>query len=140
MIRRNVMSYSQVDVRARVTPWGVYSAVFLLAATVVHAGTYVGRTLSPNSPFYFILHAGIFPVFIAFALRSQRWQRERRGPFGMRYRQLDWREWRPFLPDWAARFFVGLGLYAIANFVFASLHLPAKGTSAVLTDAQAMYT
>jgi hypothetical protein len=133
------VSDTQLGARARVTGWGVYAALFLLISALVHAGTYVGRSLNPNTPFFIGLSVGIFPVFIALVLRSRNWQRERRGPFGGSYRQLDWREWKPFLPAWAPRVVFVLGAYAIANFLFAVAHLPPRGTTAVLTDAQAMY-
>jgi hypothetical protein len=133
------VSDSQLRARARVTGWGVYAALFLLISTLVHAGTYVGRSLSPNTPFFIGLNVGIIPVFIALVLRSRSWQPEIRGPFGKYYRQLDWRAWRPFLPAWAYRVVDVLGAYAIGNFLFAVAHLPPRGTTAVLTDAQAMY-
>ena len=132
------MSISQLPARARITGWGVYAALLLLISTVVHAGTFVGRSLSQNAPLFIGLHIGIIPVIIALVLRSHRWQRERRGPFGY-YRQLDWREWRPFLPAWASRVLAVLTAYAIVNFLFAVVHLPLRGTGAVLTDGQAIY-
>jgi len=133
------MSDSQLRTRARLTGWGAYAAVLLLVSATVHAGTYLGHTLSPNAPLFFGLHVGIFPVFVALVLQSRNWQPERSGPFGLRYPQLDWREWRPFLPSWAPRVIAILWAYAIANFLFAFIHLPSRGASAVLTEAEAMY-
>lgn len=131
------MSDSQLRTRARLTGWGAYAAVLLLVSAVVHAGTYLGHTLSPNAPLFLGLHFGIFPVFVALLRQSRR---ERRGPFGLRYRQLDWPEWRPFLPAWAPRVVAILWTYAIANILFALSHLPSQGASAVLTEGQTMYT
>jgi hypothetical protein len=133
------MSDVQVRARARLTGWGAYAAVLLLASTVVHAGTYLGHTLSPNAPFFFGLHLGIFPVFVALVLQSRNWQRERSGPFGLRYPQLDWREWRPFLPTWAPRLVAILWAYAIANVLFALIHLPSRAATAELAEVQTMY-
>jgi hypothetical protein len=113
--------------------------VLLLASAVVHAGTYLGYTLSQNTPLFFALHVGIFPVFIALVRQSRDWQPERSGPFGLRYPQLDWREWRPFLPRWALRVVAILWAYAIANFLFASIHLPSHASTALLTQVQTMY-
>lgn len=125
--------------RARLTPWGAYAAVLFLASAVVHAGTYLGYSLSPNTSLFFGLHVGIFPVFIALVRQSRSWHGERSGPFGLRYPRLDWREWRPFLPTWAPRLVAILWAYAIANFLFAWVHLPSRAATAVLTDAQTRY-
>ena len=133
------MSDSQPRARARVTEWGVYAALLILMSAVAHAGTYVGRSFSATAPLFIGLSIGIVPLFIALVLRSRSWQRERKGPLGLYYRQLDWREWRPFLPAWAPNVVIVLGSYAIANFLFAVVHLPARGTGTVLNDAQAMY-
>ena len=133
------MGDSQPRARAHVSGWGVYAALFLSVSAIVHVGTYVGLTLTPYSWLFIGLHVGVFPVFIAFVLRSRLWQRELRGPFGIRYRQLDWRAWRPFLPSWAPSLVTVLGAYAIANFLFAVVHLPARETGAMLSDAQMMY-
>lgn len=131
------MSESQLRVRARATGWGVYATLLLLISALVHIGTYVGYSLA--TPLLIGSSVGIVPVFLALVLRSRGWQRERSGPFGLRYRQLDWREWRPFLPSWATSVLTVLGAYAIANFFYAALHLPPHGTWAVLTESQAMY-
>jgi len=132
------MSDVQLRARARLTGWGAYAAVLLLASTVVHAGTYLGYTHSPNTALFFGLHVGIFPVFIALVRQSRSWQPERSGPFGLRYPQLDWREWRPFLPTWVPWLVAILWAYAIANFLFASIKLPSR--AAVLTEVQTMYS
>jgi len=133
------MSDVQLRARASLTGWGAYAAVLLLVSAVVHAGTYLGYTLTPNTPLFFALHVGIFPVFIALVRQSRDWQPERSGPFGLRYPQLDWREWRPFLPRWAPRVVAILWAYAIANFLFASIHLPSHASTALLTQVQTMY-
>ena len=133
------MSDPEFRARARVTGWGVYAALFLLMSAVVHAGTHVGSGRSPGAPLFIGLHLGIFPVFIALLLRSRSWQRQRSGPFGLSYRQLDWREWQPFLPAWAPGVVAILGAYAFANFFFAAVHLPLRGTSAVQTHDQSVY-
>ena len=132
------MDESRLRVRARVTGWGVYAALFLLVSGFAHVGTYVGWTLT-SAPLLIGLSVGIFPVDIALVLRSRPWQRERIGPFGLHYRQLDWREWRPFLPAWAPFVVYLLGAYAIANFLFAVVHLPVRGSGALLSDAQRVY-
>jgi hypothetical protein len=133
------MADSELRPRARVTGWGAYAALLPSVSAVVHVGTYLGLALTAYTWLFIALHLGVFPVFIALVLRSRPWQRERSGPFGLHYRQLDWREWRTFLPSWAPFLIAILGAYAIANFLFALVHLPARGTSATLTDTQEMY-
>jgi hypothetical protein len=135
---RVIMGDSQFRVRAHATGWGVYAALFLLVSTITHLDTYFGCTLT-SAPLFIGLSIGIVPVSIALVLRSRPWQRERSGPFALRYRQLDWREWRPFLPGWAPRVVYILGAYAMANFLLAVVHLPVQGAGVVLSDAQAIY-
>jgi hypothetical protein len=78
-------------------------------------------------------------VFIALVVRSRQWQREKTLFSGVRYRQLDWRAWRPFLPAWAPPVVTALGVYWLASFLICSLHLPLSGLGPAPTDAQIMY-
>jgi hypothetical protein len=132
------MSDLPLRARARVTGWGVYAALFLSVSAVVHIGTYVGLRLRPHARFSSV-SISAFPQCLSCLFCGRATGNESVAALGLRYRQLDWREWRPFLPAWAPPALAILGAYAIANFFFAAVHLPVRATGAMLTDAQAMY-
>ena len=126
--------------RPRANALSLYGTLGLATAAVVHFGTYFGRALNPEHPLFWGLHIAIFPLFFAFVLRLRPWQGAERGAFGLKQRQLRWRELLPFFPPWAAPAVVLLFAYVMANFFLSISHLPPKGSGTLLTDAQAMYT
>jgi hypothetical protein len=136
------MSDSHRGVRAHVTGWGIYATLGFVACVVVHLGTYVGRTLSPNSPLRFAFPLGVIPVFIALCVRSRPWQPERTLFTGVRYRSLDWRAWRPFLPAWVSPVVSLLGVYWLGTFAVtfavSALHVLPRGGRPP-TSVEAMY-
>jgi hypothetical protein len=125
--------------RVRVNALGLYGALGLAISSVVHFGTYAGRGLGPEHPLFWALHVGIFPLFFAFVFRLRAWQSVRRGAFGLKRRQLRWRELLPYFPAWVPPLVVVLFAYVMANFFLSSGHLPSKGAGTPLADAQAVY-
>ena len=136
------MSESHPSVRAHVTGWGIYATVGFVACVVVHIGTYVGRTPSPNTPFYFGFQLGCIPVFIALLVRSRPWHPDGTLFTGVHYWKPDWRQWRPFLPAWAPPVVTLLGVYWLVTFAVAfavsALHLPPRGGRAS-TSVEVMF-
>lgn len=125
--------------RARLNVLSLYGGVGLIAAAIVHFGTYAGQQIGASHPLFWLLHAAVFPLFIAFALQVGAWQSERRGAFGLKRRQLRWRALRPWFPRWVPLLVVLLFVYTLANFFSSVLHLPAKGSGTSITDAHMVY-
>ena len=125
--------------RARLTFLSLYGGLALIAAVVVHFGTYTGRSIGADHPLVWALHAAVFPLFIAFALKAGTWQSARRGAFGLRRRRLRWRALRPYFPRWVPLFVALLFVYTLANFFSSVLHMPTKGSGTAFTDAHMVY-
>lgn len=126
--------------QARLDGLGVYGAAGFTVAALVHFGSYVGHTIRPENPLFWLLHFGIFPLFFALMFRLRAWQTSRRGLFGFRQRQLRWRELIAYVPVWVRPLVVLLFAYAMVNFILATAHLPSRGTAAGESPAEAIYT
>ena len=123
--------------RARANFFSIYGAIGLTIAVVVHVGSYVGQTISPSNPLFYIMHAGIFPLFFAFVIRAAAWQGSARG---VRQRQLRWREQLRYIPRWVTTAEGVLAVYVLVNFLVSISHLPPKGSHAAMTPSDALYT
>jgi hypothetical protein len=125
--------------RARLNALSLYGGIALIAAAVVHFGTYVGRSIGAGHPLFWLLHAAIFPLFIAFALKMGAWQSESRGAFGLRRRRLRWRALRPYFPRWVPLLVALLFVYTLGNFFSSVLRIAGKGSGAGMTDVHMIY-
>ena len=139
VLRREPLLEVQIHPRARANLPCLYGVFGLTASAIVHFGTYLGRELNSDHPLFWVLHIGIFPLFLAFLWRLRAWQSVRRGFLGLKQRQLRWRELRRYFPSWVPVLVMLLFAYVLANFFFSVTHLPPSGSDTVLTDAQAMY-
>ena len=125
---------------ARRNGLSIYGAVGFTVAALVHFGSYVGHTIRPENPLFWLLHIGIFPLFLVMVLRLRAWQTSRRGMFGFRRAQLRWRELLAYVPVWVPPLVVLLFAYVMVNFLLATSHLPSGGGPAVESPADAIYT
>lgn len=132
---------------ARVAPdlrFGIasaYAVVGLLTATVVHASTYTSFSMKADNPLFWILHIGIFPIFILMVSQGRKWRVQASGPLG---RESSRFRWRDYLPPWAMRGMAILIAYAVVNLVVSISHLQssAHGSSGAvvnMTPEQARY-
>jgi len=132
-----ILARSDGGMRARISGWGIYAMLGFVASAAVHIGTYVGHTMRPSTPMFFVLHFGFIPAVLAEALRSRAW--EVGGSVSdQRWRRGDWRAWRPFLPAWATRAIYGLWAYWFATFLVSAFYLPHR-SGGELTPTQAVY-
>ncbi len=97
----------------------VLSAVGLGVSLFVHLGALMGRRVAPDS-FFFLLHAGIFVVFVpAILVAKKRVGTTRRPDF-----------WKLVLrgsPEWVRYMFYGFFGYAFINFALFMFKAPTKG-------------
>jgi hypothetical protein len=126
--------------RARANGLSIYGAVGLIVSGIVHFGSYIGHTIRPENPLFWLLHVGIFPLFFALVFRMRAWQTSRRGIFGFPRAQLRWRELIAYVPVWVPPLVVLLFAYVMVNFFLATSHLPPRGTALAESPAEAIYT
>ena len=134
------MLEQQVRPRARANGLSIYGAVGLIVSGIVHFGSYIGHTIRPENPLFWLLHIGIFPLFFALVFRMRAWQTSRPGVFGFPRAQLRWRELIGYIPVWVLPLVVMLFAYVMVNFFLATSHLPQRGATTTESPAQAMYT
>jgi hypothetical protein len=99
----------------------------LCVAIVVHAATFTSYSMSPSNPLFWILHIGIFPLFIPMVFGLRKWSQTQTGPFGFKSSRLRWRELLVYFPTWVPKAVVILFVYVMINFLLAVSHLPAGG-------------
>lgn len=121
----------------------VYGLTGLLIAGAVHASTFAPSTLSSDHPLFWVLHIGIFPLFIPMVFRLQKWTASTPGILGIRTSRLRWRALLPYFPRWAAGLGVILFTYASLSFMLAWTHVAAAGHAAAgqaMDPERARYT
>jgi hypothetical protein len=101
----------------------IYGLLGLLIAFIVHAATFTSFSLNPNHPLVWILHIGIFPLFVSMIFRLQYWVEMRRGPFGLPMSRLRWQELRAFFPAWAVALEPILTLYVMITLFLTISHV-----------------
>ena len=126
--------------RARRNGLTVYGAIGFTVSALVHFGSYIGHTIHPENPLFWLLHIGIFPLFFAFVFRLRAWQATRRGMFGFRQAQLRWRELLAYVPMWVPPLVALLFAYVMVNFFVAMSHLASGGTTSGPSSTEALYT
>jgi hypothetical protein len=104
------------------TFFGVWAALGFAISAVVHALSYFSIAAQSSSPWFWVLHIGIFPPFIVMVMRLRRW-RERTSSWRYRSRLG---ELRPYFPRWVPVLAVALAVYVVFNFANATSHLPQR--------------
>ena len=125
---------------ARANAFALYGAAGFTIAALVHFGSYVGHTIRPENPLFWLLHIGIFPLFFALMVRLRAWQASRRGIFGFPRARLRWRELMAYVPGWVPPLVVLLFAYVMVNFLLATSHLPSRGVAGAESPEEAIYT
>ena len=136
------MPDTRVTPHARLSLGSVYAVCGFIVALVVHVATFTPYSMSPANPFFWILHLGIFPIFIPTVLGLRRWSDVRSGFLGFKTSRLRRREILAFLPKWSVRAAALLFAYTFINFALSSGHLPSGNhgsTSIPLDPEQARY-
>jgi hypothetical protein len=136
------MTDKQYSPRGRLTLASAYGVAGLLTAVAVHASTFTAVPLRPEHPLFWMLHIGIFPLFIPMVWRLRAWREQTRGMLGLPTSRLRWRELLAYLPAWAIAIAGVLFAYAMVNFFLAMSHLPAghaAGSGSIGVD-EARYT
>ena len=105
----------------------------LFMATVIHASTFTSFSMSPTNPLFWIMHIGIFPLFIPMVLGLRKWSEVSSGPLGFKTSRLRWRELLAYLPPWSVRLGAILFAYAMLNFFLSVSHLPSGGHASAAT-------
>jgi hypothetical protein len=117
------------------SPLVVYGLTGLCIATIVHLGTYLGTSIQPTNPFFFVLHLAVFPLFFVFIFRARRWQGKR--SLFSRSEPSHWRELLQYFPPWAIPISVALFAYTFLNFALSAQHLPNHAST--LTTSESLY-
>ena len=119
------MTDAPIVPRLRLNFASVYGLLALFIAIVVHASTFTAYSMSPSNPLFWILHIGMFPLFIWMILGLRKWSEVQIGPFGFKSSRLRWRELVGYFPPWIVKLELILGAYVMINFLLAVSHLPA---------------
>jgi hypothetical protein len=98
------------------------SAVGLVLSLWVHLGALMGRRVAPE-PFFWILHVGIFVVWLPAVLVSQRL-------VGTMNRNDFWKIVLKNSPDWMRYMVYAFGGYAMVNFLLFMVNAPKGGNGA----------
>lgn len=97
------------------------SLVGLVLSLWVHLGALAGRKVAPES-FFFMLHIGIFVVWLPAVLVAQR-------RIGSMQRRDMWKVLLARTPEWVRYMVYGFGTYAIVNFLIFIAHAPPNGSN-----------
>ena len=113
-----------------------------LASMVIHLSSFTGPVLGSGSPFFFAMHAAIFPLLLAMVFRMQKWTRRAPGETVSRRQPLDLAALRPYFPRVVPWLVGAFFVYMVVNFVVATSHLPqrGRGSSVPLTPDQVRWT
>jgi hypothetical protein len=119
----------------RTTPFALYGLAGTAIAAFIHLETYFGLSIDPSDPLFFMVHLAVFPLFITFIWRAQRWLGKR--SWFAASEPSHWRELLKFFPLWVYPVGLALFVYTFANFLLSIQHLPEHSSG--LTGPQARY-
>ena len=103
--------------------FGLLALVGLIAALIVHIAAFAGLDVTVQFPFVWVLHAGVFAVFIPFVLSSRKMLGAKPG----------FAEIRRSFPLWVVVLGIGVFAYAFVNF-FIAMGLSEGGVPGIRGD------